>query len=466
MKRKIRFSLLFLMLLLSGLTVHAESKGYLVQFREGLVSNTEKYQWKAIDEQKGIYLVEALDSLQGLEEYIEYLLPNQEIFLIEGKQNRMSSFSLQKTESDFEQWQLQMIHAEDWWNLETYGNSVKIAVIDSGCSFHEDLQPNLLEGKNYFKDNNDVTDTIGHGTHVSGIIAAEMNEFGINGVAPKAKLVPLKCFDSGETTYMDEIIEAIYDAVDVYQCNIINMSWGLKKDNLFLKQAIEYAHEKGVILIASVGNDGTDELFYPAAYDEVIGVGSVGKGKERSAFSQYNTSVLVAAPGEQVYSTGKDGAYEYLQGTSQAAPFVSGLAAVVLSAKEEMTPTEFRQLLTESAEDLGEIGYDNHFGYGLVNAEALLETLMNTMECYTSPINTTDSDSYILIQNNTNVELNCLSIFSRFENRNFLGCIQTKVTLLPKEKTILKTEKGKESLTHVLWDDLECLTPLSVKREG
>ena len=114
---------------------------------------------------------------------------------------------------------------------------------------HEDLKNNLLEGKNYLTGTTDVTDNNGHGTHVSGIIAAEMNEIGVVGVAPKAKIVPLKCFDPTHSTSVEDILAPIYDAVDVYDCDVINMSIGFTGYSTKLARAITYATNNGVIVV-------------------------------------------------------------------------------------------------------------------------------------------------------------------------------------------------------------------------
>lgn len=444
--------------------VHADSSGYLIKFQEGYHPNIYEYNLKEVNVDRGIYSANNLEDLKPIEDYIEYTSQNSMVTLIEGEET-ISPFSLPEDELYSEQWQLQLINADAGWKLETYGNDIKVAVIDSGCYEHEDLKNNLLEGKNYLTGTTDVTDNNGHGTHVSGIIAAEMNDIGIVGVAPKAKIVPLKCFDPSHDTYVEDILDAIYDAVDVYGCKIINMSWGLKNDDPFLQEAIDYADSKGIILIAAVGNYGSTTKYYPATYENVIGVSSVGIEKNKSSFAQYNKSVLVTASGEKVKSTYKDGSYQVLQGTSQAAPMVSGLAAVALSMDENLTSEEFRQLLVETAEDLGEEDYDVKFGYGLVNEDALINRLMQDIEYYVSPINIRDGDLYVLIKNNTESILKASSIFSEYNNDKFVGCNQTQITLLPDKEIIIKTEKNRNKISHFLWSGLNNLTPLTAKRE-
>ena len=454
--------LLCVMILGPALSVYAEDGSYLIKFQKEYAPDVEKYQLKEINKKRGIYEIEDIKSIKPLEERIECISPNSKIRLIEGEE---TTVSLMGEDLYSEQWQLQMICADAGWALETYGNDIRVAVIDSGCYEHEDLKNNLLEGKNYITGTTDVTDHIGHGTHVSGIIAAEMNDIGIVGVAPKAKIVPLKCFDSSHETDLGEIIEAIYDAVDVYDCKIINMSWGLKNNDPFLKEAIDYAYDKGVILVASVGNYSSTVMYYPAAYENVIGVSSVNIEKNKSYFAQYNQSVLVTAPGEKVKSTYLNNEYQVLQGTSQAAPMISGIAAVALSMDTNMTNQEFKNILTDTAEDLGVSGYDTKFGYGLVNEKVLTDRLQEKIPYYVSPINTKNGESYVLIKNNAETDLSAISIFSEYNNHKLIRYKQLPIRLLPDDERIVSIESDRNQLNHFLWKNgLNKFMPLTLKR--
>jgi len=465
MKMKVGVIALFVIAMLSSpFKAKADSGGYIVKLKDVDVPIELSEMLTEVNKTHHIYTIDNINQLEPFREYIEYTEINDEVALIEGEPTA-SLYSLPNDELYSKQWQTQMINADSTWKMETYGNDIKIAVIDSGCFEHEDLKNNLLEGKNYLTGTTDVTDNNGHGTHVSGIIAAEMNDIGIIGVAPKAKIVPLKCFAPSHDTYVEDILDAIYDAVDVYGCKIINMSWGLKNDDPFLQEAIDYADIKGVILVAAVGNYGSTTMYYPAAYKNVIGVSSVGIEKNKSSFAQYNKSVLVTASGEKVKSTYKDGNYQVLQGTSQAAPMVSGLAAVALSMNENLTSEEFRQLLIETAEDLGEEDYDVKFGYGLVNEDTLINRLMQNVEYYVSPINVRDGDAYVLIKNNTENILKASSIFSEYNQEKFIGCSEIMITLLPDKEIMVKTKNNSNKISHFLWSGLNNLTPLTAKRE-
>ncbi len=464
MKKAIGAIFLFVILNLCFLFgVHAESEGYLVKFQEGFYPETERYGLRAVNAERGIYVAAELDALSEIETYIVHISPNGKVTLIEGRES-ISTFALPNDELYDEQWQWDMLQAEGGWNLESYGNDIKIAVIDSGCHAHEDLKNNLLEGKNYFDGSKDVEDDEGHGTHVAGIIAAEMNDIGIVGVAPQAKIVPLKCFAKNEITFTDDIVQAIYDAVDIYGCQIINMSWGMAYNDVFLEEAITYAAEKGVILVAAVGNYFSTKLYYPAAYDCVIGVSSVNAQKNKSIFAQKNTSVLVAAPGEQVKSTYLDGTYALLDGTSQAAPMISGIAAVALSVDENLTGAEFVKLLTETAEDLGTEGQDDSFGYGLVNEAALLEKMMQSIPCYVSPITLTNGEAKVLIKNNTSEPLSAVSLFAGYDGQAMTLCTQANVTLKADETKTVTQKMSGNKVVHFLWENMKTIVPVIGKR--
>ncbi len=463
MKNKIFITVVCIVIFCSALRVCAETESYLVKFKDGFLPDAYKYNLEEVNADRGIYSAKNLEVLKPIREHIEYTSENSKVTLIEGMKD-VVPFSLRDSAMESEYAQFDLIHPDAGWKLEAYGNDIRVAVIDSGCAEHADLKNNLLQGKNYLKGTVDTTDNNGHGTHVAGVIAAEINGTGIAGIAPKAKIVPLKCFDPSQGTYVDDLLDAIYDAVDVYGCKVINMSWGLANNDPFLKEAIDYAASKGVIMIAAVGNYGGKTLYYPAAYDNVIGVASVGSDKVISSFSQYNSSVLVAALGESVKSTGKSGDYVIKSGTSQAAPMVSGVAAIAMSIDESLTRDEFCQLLAETAEDLGDSGYDVKYGYGLVNEEALVNKLIQNVGYYVSPVNVINDKAYVLIKNSTDHQLKATSVFSEYNQNKFFKCTPVRVTLEPYNETKIEITSDRNEISHFLWKDLNSLEPVVQKR--
>ncbi len=276
----------------------------------------------------------------------------------------------------------------DWARENGFsGNGVRVGVVDSGLfADHEEFQGvKVLEGANYcVKENDparkDISDSYGHGTFVSGLIAAAENGAGLVGVAPEVELVPLKCFE-GKNGSVANIASAIYDAVDSWHCDILNLSLGLEKESAVLKAAVEYADKAGVVMVAAAGNllsgshkSGGDPLNYPAAYAEVIGVGAVNSALSVANFSYRNESVEIVAPGQTLRGPSPTNAAGYVSGygTSYAAPMVTAAAALALSARPELTKGEVRELIRATARDLGESGYDTSYGYGILHIGRLL----------------------------------------------------------------------------------------------
>ena len=272
------------------------------------------------------------------------------------------------------QWGMKMIGMEAAWQSGLTGRGVRVAVIDGGVytntgDFDADR---LLPGKNMISEGGSTEDSNGHGTFIAGIIgAAKDNGVGIAGVAPGVTIVPIKT-TNGSDTQNGVSAQAIYAAVDEFQCDVINYSSGAKQLSSGIREAVSYAVSKGVIIVCSTGNDGSTTLYYPGALEDTIGVGSINKGMERSDFSHRNKSIFVVAPGEDVYSLGQGGSVKASSGTSFSAPFVTGLAALLKEAHPEMNTADFKQILMRSSKDLGEAGYDVEYGYGLIQVPAAI----------------------------------------------------------------------------------------------
>jgi thermitase len=322
-----------------------------------------------IGRNKGVFFARTQSDIELLKLLgeIEYIEPNYEVTL----------FRVPNDELFAEQLNLHMVNIQSAWNLGFYGCGVIVGVIDSGVYNHSDLSANILPGFNYRDDNTDTGDTNGHGTFVSGVIAALSNDIGIIGAAHGAKIVPLKCFGTGMTTNLRYIVDAIYGAVDDFGVQIINMSFGLASNPESLEEAVDYAVAQGVIMIAAVGNDGTGTLYFPAAYENVIGVGSVNNDKSLSDVSQRNSSVFVTAPGSDVISLNIGGGYRTDSGTSFAAPLVTGIVAILKQIDSTLDVEDIKSLLAATAEDLWGDGYSIYFGHGLVDVQALMEVMLS-----------------------------------------------------------------------------------------
>ena len=230
---------------------------------------------------------------------------------------------------------------------------------------------------------------------------------------------------------------------------------------------VNYAYHKGVMLIAAVGNNTGETLNYPANCKNVIGVSSVGPDvgeKVFSAFSNYNNSVFVCAPGYRVRSTYNNGGYARINGTSQATPHVAGLAAIAKSINPNITQDEFKQLLIDTSEDLGDEGYDVKYGYGLVNAQALVEKMIeNTV--YISPINTDEDGCSALIYNNTDKKATGISIWAEYGDALSVFNTPVSVEIEKGEKKTVEYDKlPGAKLKHFLWSDMNTLEPLGISR--
>jgi len=255
------------------------------------------------------------------------------------------------------------------------GTGVKVAIIDTGIDkYHEDLT--VAGGKSFVDYTDDFNDDDGHGTHVAGIVAALDNGIGVVGVAPAANLYALKALDSNGSGYVSDVVYAIQWATDPNgngyaedRLDIINMSLGADRGNIFLKWACNLAYRDGLLLIAAAGNGGS--VIYPAAYARVIAVSATDSNDTLASFSSTGSEVELAAPGVNINSTLPGNSYsgddEKWSGTSMASPHVAGTAALVWAANPSWSNTEVRSHLQGTAEDISLV--DTEQGYGLVDAE-------------------------------------------------------------------------------------------------
>jgi thermitase len=278
-----------------------------------------------------------------------------------------------------QQWGLINIGADYAWNRQVGNrqlgnNSVLVAVIDTGINWnHPDLAANYVAlGYDWVNNDTDPMDDNGHGTHCAGIIAAALNNsIGIAGLAQVRIMVEKGLNQYGEGCE-DDLANAIIHAVD-QGADILSNSWGGYEDSILIHDAVKYAYEKGVLIVAAAGNNAWDDKAFPAGYDEVIAVTATDSSDNPASFTNFGDWVELAAPGVHIYSTFYNDDYAYMSGTSMACPHVSGVAALVWSQFPYMTRDWVRLWLRYTADDLGDSGFDVYYGYGRINAEKAVE---------------------------------------------------------------------------------------------
>ena len=278
------------------------------------------------------------------------------------------------------QWGMQRIGAPRAWAI-SQGSAIRVAVIDSGIDFsHPEFAGRLLIGKNYVTPGLSPHDDSGHGTHVTGIIAAALNNGeGVAGLAPNVLIDPRKALNSSNAGTVANIAQAIRDAAD--ECaRIINLSVTLNENSSVLEAAVNYAVGKGILLVGAAGNSAPNPVLWPAAYAGVLAVAATDIQDQRAYYS--NTGAVdLAAPGglsnQLIYSTWPTGikgctavptGYCTAFGTSMSAAYVSGAAALVWSVRPDLTLLQVRNLLLETARKTGAPATD--VGAGRLDVQA------------------------------------------------------------------------------------------------
>ena len=303
-----------------------------------------------------------------------------------------------------DQWYLPIINASDAWDISQGDTNVVIGVIDTGVDWtHPDLAENMwtndgetgldAQGNNkrtngidddnngYIDDwngwdfcgddghtpDNDPMDTYGHGTHCSGIASAVTNnEIGVAGLGRTCQIMAIKVIYYSTLLYGPEGI--VYAADN--GCDIVNLSWGGDPPSSFLNDAIQYAHQSGIFVIAAAGNDDTPEKKYPASYANVFSVAATDENDNKASFSSYGSSIDISAPGNHIMSTAINDSYEYMSGTSMAAPLVAGLAGLIKSQNPNWTNVQIANQILMSADNIDELNpqYIGMLGSGRINA--------------------------------------------------------------------------------------------------
>ncbi|RED54978.1 S8 family peptidase [Cohnella lupini] len=249
-------------------------------------------------------------------------------------------------------WGVKHIQAPRAWS-KTTGYRVKVGVIDTGVDFgHPDLRHSLERGINLLHRLSLPQDDNGHGTHISGTIAAANELQGMIGVAPRSMIYPVKAFDYNGTAFVSDIVLGIEWCVR-NQMNVINMSFGMKTRSKSLQSAVSNAYRSGVLIVASSGNDGKiGEIDYPARYSQTIAVGATNRQSRVAAFTNRSGLIDIYAPGDRIVSAWLRGKHREMSGTSMATSHVTGAIALLLALKPGLSPGQIKTIVKSSAKPL------------------------------------------------------------------------------------------------------------------
>jgi thermitase len=276
-------------------------------------------------------------------------------------------------------WEIKKFDIENQWKYSK-GEGVKIAVIDTGVDIdHPDIKNNLLQGKNFVDPGRDPIDDNAHGTHCAGTIAAENNGIGMVGVAPKAKIIPVKTLNAQGQGNLNDIVNGIEWSAD-NGADIISMSLGSPFPSVDLENAIKYAASKGCIIFCAAGNNGPNtDIMYPARYNHTIAIGAIDKNLNRTEFTCSGETLDFLSPGHDILSCIPGGRYALMSGTSMSTPFAVGCAALLLSHSRQIKYSAMDGLLrttedyvnvfkrkAKSLQDPRYTGIKKYEGYGIL----------------------------------------------------------------------------------------------------
>ena len=286
----------------------------------------------------------------------------------------------------YRQWHMEKVNAPMAWAATLGSLSFIVAVLDTGVAQnHPEFEGKLLPGKDYVNDDfsPEDDDPEGHGTHVTGIIAAGFNNgLGVAGLAPEIKVLPLKVLNDGGIGNVDNVAKAIQYATD-YGAQVINLSLTIPASAASIQTAVDYALGEGRLLVAAAGNLAMagNPVVYPAAYPDVLAVAASDQYDGATSYSGHRSYVDLAAPGGTdgwaIYSTKRWSSYGYLYGTSMSTPMVSAAAALVWTLRPAATAQEVAGILKSTADRVGTdpmgmpltyvSGRNDYFGSGRLN---------------------------------------------------------------------------------------------------
>ena len=251
--------------------------------------------------------------------------------------------------SQTQNWGMGLSSIQNVWQL-TKGEEVVVAILDTGIAEHVDLSECWTKESVFNCSDSDSWEdkSSGHGTHVAGIIAGSDNDFGVVGVAPNCKVIPIKVLNDDGSGSFETIAAGLKKAIEL-NVDIINMSLGSSTTPpQYIHDLIKLAVSQGIVVVAAAGNDA-NSVNYPARYDEVIAVAALDQNGSLATFTSKDETIDIVAPGVDIYSTHLNNEYCKMSGTSQASPFVAGICALIKSAlkKQNLLPEFGNQFCQE-----------------------------------------------------------------------------------------------------------------------
>ncbi|MFS1511252.1 S8 family peptidase [Chengkuizengella sp. SCS-71B] len=259
----------------------------------------------------------------------------------------------------------QIIEADSAWDITTGSSNVLVAVIDTGVDEnHEDLKGKVVRGYDFIDNDNNPADINGHGTHVAGTVGALTdNRVGVAGVAPDVKIMSVRVLDRDGFGTNEGVANGITYAAD-NGADVINLSLGSPSSSRVVEDAVNYAWDRGVVVVAAAGNAGNRKRNYPAYYTNTIAVAATDENDRKASFSTFGSWVDVAAPGVDIVSTRLGGGYVSYNGTSMASPHTAGLAALL--ASQGLSNVEIRDKIESTADPIN--GTGRYWEHGRINA--------------------------------------------------------------------------------------------------
>lgn len=489
MKRKYLYSVFIAAIFIFAFASAAGAADYLFKYSESYASGEVRmFSAEEIDAETvgfGIYTCDDEELLEELLQkgIIEYYEPDAVVELMDS-----TSDTLYNSYQSYYEYKL--TNAIGAVNNGVYnGSGVKIGIIDSGlASSLSDIDYSRIVDKyNALNKSSSVEDTYGHGTQVTGVIAAKTdNGEGLASLANQADLVIIKVFEGKKTT-----ISAIINGLDhAYSqgCDVVNMSLGAKGSSIdsstfkSLENAVNDALAAGMILVAAAGNHSDDgdnpdpdpipadsPYMYPASFDGVVSVASVDSTGAKSTFSYHNDQVNIAACGDSVRVITTNGSYRTNSGTSFSAPFVTAAAALAKQINPDITSAEFIELLAETASEAvqpssGEASYETSYGSGIINVGRMLDTLLGTAITVSDLALNSNWYVYCTMTNDGFDSYEILEVWFMPDNGTQSNREINHITL--NARSSMTTEYlGWTTVCHLLWFDDNSLIPLCPKGE-